>query len=358
MALALAKRGRGNVSPNPLVGAVVVKGTEVIATGYHSYFGGPHAEVEALKKAGERARGATLYLNLEPCHHYGKTPPCTAAIINSRISRVVVGMVDPNPLVSGQGIDFLRKSGIHVEVGILKEYCVRLNESFVKYITQGRPFTTLKLAATLDGKIATRTGESRWITSEKSRAYAHRLRGEVDAIMVGVGTVIADDPLLTYRGRRKRKKPLLRIVADSGLRIPLAAQILKPVAGAKTLVAATEASSGRKRELVQKAGAEVLLVKSKKKMVCLTSLMQELAKRQVASVLIEGGSRLAASAIKEGVIDKVLIFYSPKILAGADGLSMFSGQGAGQMKEALTLLSVKVKELGEDFCVEGYLKKG
>lgn len=357
MALSLAKKGRGMVSPNPLVGAVVVRQGQVIAAGYHSYFGGPHAEVEALTRAGEKARGATLYLNLEPCHHYGKTPPCTQRILSSGISRVVVGRVDPNPQVSGKGIDFLRESGVQVDVGLLEEACARLNESFVKYIAQGIPFTILKLAATLDGKIATRTGQSKWITSAKSRALAHQLRAEVDAIMVGAGTVIADDPLLTYRGRKKRRRPLLRIVADSSLKIPLTARVLKPVPGADTLVVTTETSAKEKRELIEKASAKVLVVRAENDLVCLKSLMEELGKRECASLLIEGGSRLAASAIKEGVVDKVLIFYSPKILAGSDGLSMFSGQGAGRLEEALALCSVRLKKLGEDFLVEGYLKK-
>ena len=357
LALALAKRGTGRVSPNPLVGAVVVKDGQVVGQGHHDFFGGPHAEVVALEGAKEKASGATLYLNLEPCHHYGKTPPCTARIIESRISTVVIGLADPNPLVGGKGISFLRRAGIKLEVGPLEKQCRVLNEAFIKYITTRLPFTTLKLAATLDGKIATKTGQSKWITSPRARQWAHELRGAVDAIMVGVGTVLADDPLLTYRGKKvKRKRELLRIVADSGLRVPPSAQVLKLQAGARTLLATGQRIPREKADMLKSMGVEVIKLETHAGVVSLKSLMAELGRRQISSLLMEGGSTLAASAVREGVVDKVVIFYSPKILGGANGISLLAGSGPERLDSAQALSGVKIKKLGDEFVVQGYLK--
>lgn len=357
LAMSLANKGIGRVSPNPLVGAVVVRDNQVVGQGYHDYFGGAHAEAVALEGAKEKANGATLYLNLEPCHHFGKTPPCTSQIIKSGISTVVVGIADPNPLVKGKGISFLRQAGVKVEVGLLEEQCRSLNEAFIKYITERLPFTTLKLAATLDGKIATKSGQSKWITSRRARLWAHELRGGVDAIMVGVGTVIADDPLLTYRGRKiKRKRELMRIIADSGLRVPLSAQVLKPQAGAAILVACGRQVPADKEARLKSMGVEVIQLETEAGMVSLKSLLAELGRRQISSLLIEGGSRLAASAVKEGAVDKVVIFYSPKILGGTDGLSLLAGTGPEQLDGAQALFGVKVKKLGDEFIVQGYLK--
>ena len=358
MALGLALKGRGRVSPNPMVGAVVVKEGRVVGRGHHDYFGGPHAEVVALKEAGGEASGATLYVNLEPCNHHGKTPPCTEAIVRAGIGKVVAGMADPNPLVAGMGIEFLRSSGVEVAVGLLKERCGEINESFIKYITTGSPFVLLKMASTLDGKIAARSGQSRWITGEGARNLAHELRGEADAIMVGVGTILADDPILNYRGKRiKRRRDLIRIVVDSSLRTPPSARVVKQVEGAKTLIATTEAAPEDKARPLREAGAEVLRLPAKDGRVDLGPLVKELGRREIVSLLIEGGSEIAASAMKYGLVDKVVIFYSPKFLGGSSGFNLIGGEGAWRLDEAMVISHVRIKRLGEDFMMTGYINK-
>ena len=355
-AIRLAQKGRGMVSPNPLVGAVIVKGNEIVGSSYHHFYGGHHAEVYALKKARERARGADLYVNLEPCCHHGKTPPCTDALIKSGIRRVFIGISDPNPLVSGRGIRKLRKAGIEVETGILQKECRLLNEAFIKYITRKIPFTVLKLAATLDGKIATATGDSRWISCDDARRLVHRLRSEADAVLVGSGTVIADDPLLTVRHYSgAHKKNPVRIIVDSRLRTPLSSQVLRTAHEIKTIIATTQQAPKSKIAKTKQCGADVLVVSSRNNRVDLKRLMRHLPAQGIASVLIEGGSELSAAALHDGIVDKVLFFYAPKIIGGAHARSMVGGKGVPRISDAISLTDVHYKKIGKDILVEGHI---
>ncbi len=358
LALRLAKKGMGKTSPNPLVGAVVVKGRSIAGRGYHHRAGEPHAEVLALRQAGRKARGATLYLNLEPCAHFGRTPPCTHVILASSIKRVVAGMKDPNPLVSGRGIRQLRRGGVTVDVGILGEECQKLNGPFSKFITTGRPFVTLKAAISLDGKVATRSGDSRWVSSQASRNYVHRLRRATDAVMVGIGTVLKDDPQLTARlpGAKEPHQPL-RVVVDSRLRIPLRSHLVRTAKSYPTLIAATRAASSSKRGQLEKAQVEVLIVKRViQGHVSLRALMKELARRGVVSVLLEGGSTLAASTLREEVVDRLLFFLAPKIIGGERAPGVVGGEGILRLKEAKRVKILKIGRMGPDFLIEGAIE--
>ncbi len=350
LAVNLARRGAGLVSPNPLVGAVIVKGERVIGKGYHKGYGLDHAEVVALESASEDVEGSTLYINLEPCDHFGKTPPCTKAIIEKGIERVVIGMEDPNPLVRGRGIRRLEAAGIRVDVGVLEDLCRRLNEYYIKFITTRRPFVILKMALTLDGRVADPSGESRWISSEKARRVVHRMRSVVDAVMVGVGTVFRDDPLLTVRLVKGRDPK--RIIVDSHLQIPLKAKVLSE--GRPPWIATTYKAPIKKVDEMRRRGVELLFIPYKEGGVDLNALMKELGERQVMSVMVEGGTRLATSAIREGVVDKVLLFYSPKVLGGT-GKPLFSDLGIARLEEALRIKGMKVRRVGEDMMVEGYI---
>lgn len=353
MALSLAKKGIGSASPNPMVGAVVVKNGKIVGKGYHKKYGDAHAEVNALNEAGSKAKGATLYLNLEPCCHFGKTPPCTDAVIKAGIKRVVAGMVDPNPKVSGKGAGVLRDAGIEVKLGVLEEDCRRLNEGFIKRITIGRPFVTLKIAASMDGKMATRNKESKWITSEPSRHHVHRLRGQVDAIMTGIGTVLADDPLLTPRIGRVKKAPL-RVVVDSLLRVPASAKVV----GSNTLFVATDEAPAKAMENLESSGAEVELFKSKKGKVDLTLVMEHLGKRGVNSLLVETGPELSGALLEEGLVDKVIFFYAPKIIGGVEAPGMVGGGGVERLSEAISLKDIRVRRFAEDIMAEGHVHRG
>ncbi len=359
LALRLAKRGMGRTSPNPMVGAVVVKKKDIVGQGYHHRAGEPHAEVLALRQAGESARGATLYLNLEPCNHFGKTPPCTRAILEAGIRRVVAGLKDPNPLVAGRGIRQLRRAGIRVDVGALEKECRELNAPFCKFITTQRPFVILKIAASLDGKVATRLGDSRWISSEVSRDYVHRLRQNLDAVMVGIGTVLQDDPLLTVRipGVKRPRHPL-RVIVDSRLRIPLTSRLVRTAGQYSTLVATTHAASSSKMKRLAKAKLEVLVIANDARgRVSLKALMGELARRNIVSVLLEGGPTLNASALREKLVDRLLFFLSSKIVGGQKALSMIGGEGVQQIKDAEPVRILKVRRLGPDLLIEGVIAK-
>ncbi len=285
-AIQLARKGWGRVSPNPMVGAVIVKRGHVIADGYHRAAGKPHAEVEALEKAGAGAKGAALYINMEPCTHFGKTPPCVDRVIKAGVSRVVIGMKDPNPLVSGKGIAKLRRAGIKTEVGLMKEEAGRLNEIFIKYITTGKPFVIVKAAMSLDGKICTESGDSRWITGEKSRKFVHRIRAGVDGIVTGINTVIKDNPELTVRYGRFRRNPA-KIIVDSRCRIPAGSKVFE---NASDLVIATTRAC-RRVEKLRKTGARVIMIKRSRGRVDIGGLVTELGKRGLTSLLIEGGGR-------------------------------------------------------------------
>ncbi len=353
MAFTLAKKGLGSTSPNPLVGAVIVKDGNVIGSGYHERAGSAHAEINALRDAGGDTAGATLYINLEPCNHYGKTPPCTPEIIKSKISRVVIGMEDPNPVVSGRGIKRLRDAGIEVSVRIMKDESIRLNEAYVKFITTKTPFVTLKIASTLDGKTADASGNSKWITGESSRRMVHRIRSWVDAVLVGVGTVKRDDPLLTVRNVKGTNPH--RIVVDSRLSIPLNSSIIKRVKDTDTIIATTYKAPVKRVEEVRKKGVELVFLPYKENGVDLNGLMEELGERDISSLLIEGGTRLATSALRQGIVDKLLFFFAPKVLGGVDSYPIFRDIGISELKDSIVLKKMNVRKFGGDILVESYL---
>jgi len=357
-ALALAAQARGRTSPNPMVGSVVVKDGRIVGRGYHVRAGAPHGEVVALENAGPLAKGATLYVTLEPCCHYGKrTPPCTKTIISTGIGRVVTAMRDPNPLVYGKGLEELSQAGIEVTVAILEDQAKALNEVFMKYIVTKRPFVLLKVAASLDGKIATVTGESRWITNERSRLLVHELRDQVDAVMVGINTVLRDDPLLTTRLPHGGGKDPIRIVVDSHLRLPPHAKILTSSATACTIVATTPRAPLDKRHQLEAAGAKVLVIDMDGSGVALGALMQQLGAMQVTSILLEGGGELHASALRAGVVDKVLYFLAPKLIGGRSAPPAIGGEGFAHLAEAVTLDRMQVKQLDGDILIEGYVRR-
>ena len=358
-AIDLAKGGWSKVKPNPLVGAVIVKDDIVLAEGYHHYFGGDHAEVDALKKINYVAEGATIYVSLEPCSHYGKTPPCVEAIIKSKISKVVVAMEDPNPLVAGRGIKILRDNGIEVISGILEEEAKKLNEIFIKYITTKKPFLILKSAITLDGKIASKTRNSKWITGEESRAYTHHIRNRVSGIMVGVSTVIYDDPQLNTRinGREDVSNPIRIIVDDQNIRIPLDSNVVRTTNEQKTIVVTTVNAETEKIEKLKSLGVDVILTKDKNGQVDLEELMNELGEKKIDSVLLEGGGTLNYSALESGIVDKVMYFIAPKILGGRDAITSIEGEGIDKVDDAFMIDDISIKRFDKDILVEGYVRK-
>ncbi|ACL69755.1 bifunctional diaminohydroxyphosphoribosylaminopyrimidine deaminase/5-amino-6-(5-phosphoribosylamino)uracil reductase RibD [Halothermothrix orenii] len=356
-ALTLARKGVGYTSPNPMVGAVVVRDDKIVGEGHHRYYGGPHAEVYALEEAGEKAFGSTLYVNLEPCSHYGKTPPCVFKIIESGVKRVVISMVDPNPRVSGKGIEMLKKAGIEVTVGVLEEKARNLNEVFIKNITNRMPFVYLKMAQTLDGYLATSSGDSRWVTGKKARQYVHRLRHRVDAILVGIGTVLKDDPRLTTRLSDGKGKDSIKIVLDSKLKIPLTANILNQENDAPVIiVCGHRVDSHKKKSLKQLKSVEVLsLDLNEYGQIPIKELLINLNKKGISSLLVEGGGRVNYSFLKEGFVDKMLFFIAPKLLGGSDGVSVFDGKGAEVMAKVKKLKKYKIEEIGEDILITGTL---
>ena len=353
-ALALAREGLGLTNPNPLVGAVIVRDGEIVGRGCHQRAGMEHAEILALRQAGERARGATLYVNLEPCCHTGRTAPCTRALIAASLNRVVAGIEDPNPLVAGRGVHELREAGIQVSVGVLEGECRQLNEVFIKYISTGSPFVTAKVAMTLDGKIATRTGESRWITGEAARQKAHQLRSQVDAILVGARTVQTDDPELTVRlpGRTWPRQPL-RVILDSKLSISLVYKVFQD--GQNTLVVCTEQAPAERLVALEKKGISWLILPSQEGRVDLSALVQELGKRTISHLLIEGGGEVIGVALKARIVDKVVFFIAPKILGGGAAVPAVGGPDLDCLAEASSLTGVTVDRVGEDILVAGYL---
>lgn len=347
-AVRLGRRGLGRTSPNPPVGAVVVAGGKVVGRGYHHGPGRAHGEIEALRAAGQRSRGATLYVTLEPCNHHGRTPPCTEAILAAGVRRVVFGMSDPNPGVRGGGAARLRRRGVTVISGIESEACAELNAGFTSLVTRGRPLVTLKLAASLDGRIATGTGASRWITGAAARAVVHRLRDEHDAVLVGAGTVIADDPELTCR-RRGGRDPL-RVVLDGRLRIPLSARVVADRAAGGTLVV-TAARGGRKLTELRRRGVGLLSLPGRSGDVDVKLLLRRLAARGVATVLVEGGAGVAAAMLRAGVVDHALFFLAPKLIGG-DGVPMLGPLGVARLERAPALRIVRVSKVGADLLVQ------
>jgi diaminohydroxyphosphoribosylaminopyrimidine deaminase/5-amino-6-(5-phosphoribosylamino)uracil reductase len=352
-ALRLGEKGRGRTSPNPMVGAILVKDGKVVGEGYHAKTGEAHAEIIALQQAREEARGAILYLNLEPCTHYGKTPPCAPQVIEAGVKRVVIGMEDPNPLVKGKGIEILRKAGLDVAVGILEKECRRVNEAFCKYILKKEPFVILKVAATLDGKMATRNGDSKWISGEASRRFVHKLRDQVDGVMVGIGTVLKDDPLLTARIRGGRDP--YRIVLDSRLKVPEEAKVIG-TSPSKAIIATTELAPKDKIEKFEKRGVQVLVLDSKEGRVNLKSCLSKLGEIGMMNLLVEGGSQVNGSFLDEGLIDKLLLFLSPRLIGDHQALGIFGGRGVFILPKAIVLKEIKTKRLGEDILLEGYLE--
>jgi diaminohydroxyphosphoribosylaminopyrimidine deaminase/5-amino-6-(5-phosphoribosylamino)uracil reductase len=350
-ALREAAKGAGRTSPNPAVGALVVRGGRVVARGHHARAGGPHAEVVAIRAAGARARGAELYSTLEPCDHFGKTPPCSAAILEAGIRRVVVGSADPNPLVSGRGVARLRRAGVEVVEGVLRDECDALNAPWFTFIREGRPFVTLKAAVTLDGRIATRTGDSRWVTGEAARLWVHRLRDQVDAVLVGAGTARADDPRLTTRLPRGRGRDPIRVVLDTALRLPPRLALLRPRSPAPTIVAH---ASRRARKVP--GGVELLRCRRGKGGVDLRDLLARLAARGVTHLLVEGGARVHARFIEEGLVDRAAILVAPK-LVGADGVPLLASPGPARMRDAVPLLDLQVERIGDDVLFLGRLPR-
>jgi diaminohydroxyphosphoribosylaminopyrimidine deaminase/5-amino-6-(5-phosphoribosylamino)uracil reductase len=356
VALELAARGRGTTSPNPMVGAVVVADGAMVGSGYHRFAGGPHAEVYAIDAAGARARAGTLYVSLEPCTHTGRTPPCTRKILEAGIRRVVVGMRDPNPRAAG-GAEVLRREGVEVTLGVCAAEAEELNEAFITHIRTGRPFVTAKCAATLDGRIATRTMDSKWVTGERARAYVHELRYAMDAILVGIGTVAADDPLLTARvGDRDPRDPV-RIVLDATLRIDPAARVLDHGSAAETWVVAGRGVPAEARARIERRGVRVLEAETRDGWIDLAPLVAQLGGMGIQSLLVEGGGRVLSSAFRAGIVDKVCFFFAPLILGGDDGIPICSGPGAARMRDCLRLERVRTRRFDDDVLIEGYVAK-
>lgn len=387
-ALKLARKGEGTTSPNPMVGAVVVKNNEIIGRGHHKYYGAPHAEVYALEEAGKEADGATIYVTLEPCSHYGKTPPCSLKLINSGIKRAVIAMEDPNPLVAGRGILQLQEAGIAVKVGVLKKEAEKLNEVFIKYITTDFPFVYLKTAQTIDGYLASKTGDSRWITNKKARLRGHQLRNKVDATLVGIGTVRKDDPQLTTRlpdteenngistGNQEQDKingtgnkignnnidgskgqDSIRLVLDTHLKIPVESRIVNHSSDKPTIIVTGKDVSEKKAKiLTSKRKVEILsLPLDDKKRIPLRKLLEILHTRKISSLLVEGGGKINYSFLQEGLVDKYYAFIAPRILGGNDGISSFSGKGPDSIMDVKELKNIKYEVLDKNILLSGYL---
>jgi len=354
MALKLARRALGRTSPNPAVGAVLVKDGKVVGEGYHHAAGEPHAEVEAIRAAGSDARGAELFVTLEPCNHHGRTPPCTEAILEAGIKSVYYGMDDPNPAVTGGGANTLEEAGVQVWGRVAENRCRRINEVYVTNVTMKRPFVFLKLAMSLDGRIATRTGHSQWITSDQSRRKVHRLRDKVSAIMVGIGTVLSDNPSLNTRLKGGRGRDPLRIVADSTLRTPLDARIFDSSTSAGVIVATTKDPPKDRLAALEKRGARILRTRGKDS-VDLNDLLYRLYGIGVTSLLIEGGANLAWAALKAQVVDRCQFFYAPIIIGGAAAPSGIEGIGISRLEEAPRLQDIRSFRIGPDILLEGRL---
>mgnify|MGYP006276606193 FL=1 len=365
-ALKLARRGEGRTSPNPMVGAVVVKDGEIIGQGYHQQYGGPHAEVFALDEAGEKAAGSEIYVTLEPCSHYGKTPPCAQKLIDCGIKRAVIALVDPNPEVAGRGIEMLREAGIEVELGLLKEEAQALNEAFLKYIRSDYPFVYLKKAQTLDGYIASSTGDSKWITNSEARLEGHKLRHRADAIMVGIGTISADNPSLTARLKEQEGIDPLRIVLDPLLEIPLTAKIINQQSTADTLIitssdfppARAAAALKKKEKLLENEKVEIISFETgAENYFDLRELLKSLHSRKISSILVEGGAKLSHTFLNEDLVDKFYYFIAPKIYGGSDGTASFCGPGPELMSDAVDLEILEQKNLGDNFLLNAKIKK-
>ncbi len=354
-ALKIAEKGWGKTNPNPLVGAVIVKDNEIIAEGFHEALGCAHAEVAALKSACADVRGSTLYVNLEPCSHYGRTPPCAKAIIDSGIKNVVVGMVDPNPKVSGNGIKMLKDADINITVGVMQSEAEKLNEIFINYITRHKPFVIMKAAMTLDGKIASVAGDSKWVSNEFSRNYVHLIRDRVSSIMVGINTVVKDNPSLTARLESKECTDPVRIIVDSKGRIPLDSNVIQTKTKAGTIMATTALIDKTKEKQLIENNVRIIKTAGSNGNVDLRVLMDELYKLEIDSVLLEGGGTLNYSALEAGIVDKVMFFISPKIIGGKDAVSPVEGAGIDLIKNALKIKDINLTQFDDDILIEGYI---
>ncbi|HPM42477.1 MAG TPA: bifunctional diaminohydroxyphosphoribosylaminopyrimidine deaminase/5-amino-6-(5-phosphoribosylamino)uracil reductase RibD [Candidatus Omnitrophota bacterium] len=353
LAIGLARKAEGMTSPNPIVGAVVVRKGSLIGTGYHHKCGLPHAEVNAIKRAGSRSRGSTMYVTMEPCDHFGRTPPCTDAIIKSGIKKVVIGAKDPNPVTNGKGVRRLRAAGVKVVSGVLEAEARNLNRPFAKYITVGMPYVTLKMAQSLDGKIATRTGDSKWISSEDSRRFVHMLRGRVDAVMVGANTVLKDDPSLLSKVSKKRQPA--RVVLDSSeIRIPAKAKIFENIK-LSPLYIATSGEAGLARFAdYERLGAKILYLGGSGSRVDLKRLLAALGELGMTHILVEGGGDLAAGLLESKLVDEILFFIAPKIIGGRDALTAVGGAGVARVRDAVGLKRMGCVPIGKDLLIKGY----
>ncbi len=356
MAYGLAEKAKGWSSPNPYVGAVITKRDMIVGTGYHEKPGKPHAEVIALQKAGSRARNGTAYITLEPCVHWGRTPPCVDSLIQAGLKRVVISALDLNPLVFTKGIKKMRQAGMDVSVGLLQEKNTRLNETYNKYIQKRIPFVTAKIAMSLDGKIATKTLDSQWITSRLTREYVHLLRGEHEALMVGINTLLHDDPLLTVRHPHWRGKHIARIILDSNLRFPLRAKILNTLNKGRIMVFTRQPSASRKAETLKKAGVHIISFPDNQSgRIDLKKVLSWLGKNEISSLLVEGGGLILTSMLEKKLIDKIYVTLSPKLIGGEKAASFFEGNGISSMSQALCLKNTHSFALGRDIILEGYL---
>lgn len=351
-ALELAKKGAGHTSPNPMVGCVVVKDGRIVTEGYHERYGEFHAERNALTRCEEDLTGAEMYVTLEPCCHQGNTPPCTDIIIERSIGKVYVGSMDPNPKVAGKGVKILQEHGIEVETGMLEKECLALNEIFFHYITTGMPYVAMKYAMTLDGKIASCTGDSKWVTGEKARHHVHELRKQYSAILAGIGTVLADDPMLNCR--IEEGVDPVRVVCDSSLRIPLSSQLVKTAGDIPVIVAYAKENLEKEKALLQ-AGVE-LISAGRDGRVDLAVLMRELGKRKIDSVLVEGGGAIHGSLLKSGLVQKIYCYLAPKLIGGREASSPVEGDGFSRMKDALPVTEMEILSLGEDICISGRME--
>ena len=353
MAIEIAKKGRGYVNPNPMVGAIIVKNGMVVGKGYHRVFGKTHAEINALARAGTKANGAVMYVTLEPCSCFGKTPPCTRAIIKAGIKKVVIAAIDPNPLNNGKGVKELKRNGIKVELGLLEKEARELNEKFFTYHKKKSPFISVKCAMTMDGKIATVTGASKWITSKKARNYGHLLRHEHDAVLAGINTIKTDNPKLTARLSCAMRKPVI-VIVDSRLSISLQANVLKNAKKNTVILATTKRASLKKKNLLSSRGVEVLTVASKNGRVCLPEVVKKLAKMGITSIMVEGGGEIIYSFLHERLADKVYFFYAPKILGGRTAPTSVEGDGLKDINKAVKIKDISCSKIGEDILIAGY----
>lgn len=354
-ALELAARGRGMVSPNPMVGAVFVRDGKIIGEGYHTRVGHPHAEIEALTNADGDVAGSTLYVSLEPCNHHGKTPPCVEAVINAKVARVVVPHTDPNPKMAGASLATLREAGVQVDVGLLEKEARRLNEAFLTFHELGRPFMILKWAMTMDGRIAAMTGHSRWISNAESRGYTHEIRSEVDAVLVGIGTVLQDNPMLNVRLDQYEKRQPKRIIVDGNLRIPAKAKVLTATPPGDCIIATTDFAPDHKVERLRNEGHHILIMPGRRGLIDLRHLITKLMDFKIQSILCEGGATMHGSLFGARLVDKVVTFMAPKIVGGNDDKSPTTGWGVPTMLEAISLEDVTIRHFGTDVCLEGYV---